>query len=269
MAFRDFDTKCFGMDFTLNSIVPDLEKYELHYVLLKLDFSSQSSKPWSSKLQSLGIFLHYPKQLLRSTILLETKDINSEVEGKTIWLNIQNMEVIKRRNKVNVPCYLEWKTDDEKILEQKAQEFGCQPSHWKLNLTSPKCLEKIKLRLLKLPSTKRVDEKFLEKRPPPCRQIKTINYSVNEIRGTKPTQKGSSGNATKGFKKGRIYIKVRYQQNTFKYIKNVRAFNAESLIGNVGGYVGMCLGYTLLQLPNFFQAAYCAIKKSCPGKVYS
>ena len=29
-----------------------------------------------------------------------------------------------------------------------------------------------------------------------------------------------------------------------------RSINWLSLVGNIGGYVGMCLGYSLLQLPN-------------------
>lgn len=30
-----------------------------------------------------------------------------------------------------------------------------------------------------------------------------------------------------------------------------RAISIQTLIGNVGGYIGMCLGYSLLQFPNF------------------
>ena len=34
-----------------------------------------------------------------------------------------------------------------------------------------------------------------------------------------------------------------------------RAINWLSLVGNIGGYVGICLGYSLLQLPNVIHQA--------------
>ena len=38
-------------------------------------------------------------------------------------------------------------------------------------------------------------------------------------------------------------------------IVTFRAINWLSLIGNIGGYVGICLGYSLLQLPNVIHQA--------------
>ena len=36
----------------------------------------------------------------------------------------------------------------------------------------------------------------------------------------------------------------------------VRAYNGESLIGNIGGYIGLFLGYTILQLPDLLIFLY-------------
>ena len=35
----------------------------------------------------------------------------------------------------------------------------------------------------------------------------------------------------------------------FQEFKQTQAIDWQKLIGNVGGYVGVCLGYTLLQIP--------------------
>jgi hypothetical protein len=43
-------------------------------------------------------------------------------------------------------------------------------------------------------------------------------------------------------------------------IEHVCEYSIESFVGNAGGYVGLFLGYTLLQLPGFVSAAYLAIK---------
>ena len=44
--------------------------------------------------------------------------------------------------------------------------------------------------------------------------------------------------------------------NTFKEIKQIRAYNVQSLIGNAGGYVGLFVGYTVAELPALLAIAY-------------
>jgi len=56
-------------------------------------------------------------------------------------------------------------------------------------------------------------------------------------------------------------ISVIYNKQTYREIKQVRAYNVQSLIGNVGGYIGLFVGYSLSQLPNFFENAYGMIVK--------
>ena len=46
---------------------------------------------------------------------------------------------------------------------------------------------------------------------------------------------------------------VDYLDQNFKEIKQVRAFGFESLIGNIGGYIGLFLGASIIQLPAFVQ----------------
>ena len=42
-----------------------------------------------------------------------------------------------------------------------------------------------------------------------------------------------------------------FPRATFKHIEMVRSFDIQTLIGNAGGYIGLFLGHTLLQLPGF------------------
>ena len=37
------------------------------------------------------------------------------------------------------------------------------------------------------------------------------------------------------------------------YVAFNRAIDINSLIGNIGGYIGLCLGYSLLQIPLFIK----------------
>ena len=40
-----------------------------------------------------------------------------------------------------------------------------------------------------------------------------------------------------------------------------RAIDTQALIGNIGGYIGLCLGYSLLQVPQLLSALFGKIKK--------
>ena len=51
-------------------------------------------------------------------------------------------------------------------------------------------------------------------------------------------------------------LNINFQARTFKEIKQVRAYNAQALVGNAGGYIGLFLGYTIRQMPEFLRFSY-------------
>ena len=54
-------------------------------------------------------------------------------------------------------------------------------------------------------------------------------------------------------------ISVIYDKQTYREIKQVRAYSVQSLVGNVGGYIGLFVGCSLLQLPHYLQNLYTLI----------
>ena len=48
-------------------------------------------------------------------------------------------------------------------------------------------------------------------------------------------------------------LNVNFKSPVFKEIKQVRAYNIQTLIGNAGGYIGLFLGYTIKELPKLLQ----------------
>ena len=91
-----------------------------------------------------------------------------------------------------------------------------------------------------------IDEKW-NQHIRPCRMMSTISYSLSEFGATKH-----------GLEYGEEYehnhfsLVLYFPNENYKEIRLVRAFDIQSLIGNAGGYIGLCLGYTILQLPSFF-----------------
>ena len=52
----------------------------------------------------------------------------------------------------------------------------------------------------------------------------------------------------------------------FLYIDIYRAIDIQNLVGNVGGYIGLCLGYSMLQIPDLVLLIATSIKRSF-GKI--
>jgi hypothetical protein len=51
--------------------------------------------------------------------------------------------------------------------------------------------------------------------------------------------------------------------NKFKEIKQIRKYSVQSLVGNLGGYIGLCLGYALLHLPSVIIGVWKQMKQIC------
>ena len=56
-------------------------------------------------------------------------------------------------------------------------------------------------------------------------------------------------------------IRIEIQTDTFKEIKQKRAYTPQSLIGNLGGYLGIFIGFTLLDLLKSMKKISSRIKK--------
>ena len=46
-----------------------------------------------------------------------------------------------------------------------------------------------------------------------------------------------------------MLLKVYYRPHTYREIGQIRAYNAMALLGNVGGFIGLLLGYAFVQIP--------------------
>ena len=51
---------------------------------------------------------------------------------------------------------------------------------------------------------------------------------------------------------GNFFISLEHRHTSYRETVQTQAYNLENLVGNVGGYTGLFLGYALVQIPNFF-----------------
>ena len=92
-----------------------------------------------------------------------------------------------------------------------------------------------------------VSREDLHRYPKPCRIIEKLEFDYDEgFRNVlKEKDRPCTSTASRRFR-----IQIYFGDTNFKEIKHVREINTEGLAGEISGYIGFILGYSILQLPN-------------------
>ena len=168
----------------------------------------------------LAYYLHYPGQLFRGVpLVVEYTPNQGLVQGnlpsKNFW--IDSVEIVRSRNTLKNPCMTNSSNSDEYIATNLFEISRCQPPNWK-NGKYPQCKDRNSMK----------------------------KAYVNEIFFDDPVVLANMIMPCKDHAK----IYVIFKGATYKEILHIRAFDIESLVGNMGGYIGLFLGFAIWQLPD-------------------
>ena len=147
-------------------------------------------------------------------------------------------------------------TDDDVAWQKYViTRVGCRPSYWKYNRhghfydQSKECDSKEQLQSLvdfwPLDDGKLANDVF-NNYTRPCNKM-GISYNLNYKGYDKPDL---------------LKLRFRFPENQYQEIQNLRNFPMDSLWANIGGYVGMFCGYSLIQTPSLILAIIKLISKS-------
>ena len=90
---------------------------------------------------------------------------------------------------------------------------------------------------------------------PPCLTIEKFLYAYDEYETVEAT--GWFANETEAV----FDIVLEFPDNTYMEIQQVRDYGLQSVVGDAGGYIGMFLGFALLQLPEAMFKAFSSIRQ--------
>lgn len=76
--------------------------------------------------------------------------------------------------------------------------------------------------------------------PSPCQIIENLSYEYSEKTGIDSNPDDS-----------RFMVLVNFPNRKYREITHVQEYDIESMVGNIGGYIGLFLGYSLLHFPKF------------------
>ena len=142
-------------------------------VLIKTSIWPNNSRP-----QAGGMFalLHHPNQLMLSASTFRMSWPKRErYDSLEMVFDVQGVEVLRRRNKVDSPCEEDWKYYDYKMLEEQLSEVGCQAPYQIPREEFMLCNASHQMNKLRI-SLK--ESKF--KHRPPCRAMEKIYYKYRD-----------------------------------------------------------------------------------------
>ena len=247
-----FDSSVFTLHFP-----PDIL---MHSTTIKLKNSIFPNGLRPAKNEFFVLF-GYPNQIYHSTpsvFYTWPSRANAPTKNYAMKFNLRSMEVLRKRRKNDDDCY--HKQDyDSKIMEIIMENTGCSPIQWANNQTKSLCKTR-----------KSFQEMYAEHSDQGYRLIKNKKYlepclGVEKIQIEYVEDSISNGNeqSDNDDEEGWFLLDFFIFNSKFKEVRQVRKYSVQSLVGNAGGYIGLCLGYALMNLPAIIMDAWGKIKDIC------
>ena len=230
--------KCMILD------IPYIENEHLNRVLLvmkKSIFQNSKRPSFVSKDSIFMVSLAYPNQRIRfsNEKVVWPKEIANVSYAMKFYLFI--VEAMQYRNKNSKPCNTNWKEDDNEIRKRIISNVKCVPTYWQTQypVSYPRCSSSDEMK------SSYIDISW-NNHLHPCRILSKTSWHEAHFPDNRYDEKVDDKYLNKYFT-----AKFYFPRKIFKEIELVRAFDIETMIGNGGGYIGLCLGYSFLQFPAF------------------
>ena len=251
-------------DFQTNSLVAK--------DLIEIEMGEDQAKRLRKGNIDLDFYVHQKGQLLRRLkyphFHLDRKNIVSwmkqykEMEEKNrhtqarykVTMNIVSVDVIRKRSDYVIPCDPNLRIEDNKIRRSIMTKFGCIPAFmapfvdesWAVETFQP-CNQTQYAKMDEMGSGFIQAEELYT---PPCIESNSI---VTATEGTALISKKKAA-------EGRLTFELHYSSDIYRETVSVTAFDFATLWSQIGGFIGIFLGYSLMQVPELAQQCIARIK---------
>ena len=197
---------------------------------------------------TLKVFVHHQGQLLRGFDIPAYQSTLGYFDWNKSSLNfkISQVSILRKRPDSNTPCNNELHDDDLNLRKIVVEQIGCIPTYWKKIM--PKSMT---MKICDTPSELKAAWMKIEKLSgplstykPPCNEMKLI--AVLHQRATFP---------------GNFLLQFTYMDQNYQEVINQRDFELQSYWSSVGGFIGIFVGTSLLQVPNILNDAWVWLRK--------
>ena len=211
----------------------------------------------------VSVYTHYPGQFRTGStriLLFPLKLLDKS--NNNIEITLSQVVVIRKRADANIKCDPDNIDDDYQYRKAIVDNVGCTPSFWKsffpVNNSLAVCRSSKQYEdILNWNLDLRKNE-IRSLYDPPCNQMSLVGsfYFKNKIFFNQNSDKGEN----------ELLFRVYYPSQTYQEITNKKDFGFESLWSCIGGFVGIFLGYSLMQLPEILSDGVTFITNSVVSK---
>ena len=196
----------------------------------------------------LRIIAHHPGQLMRS---FDTPNYRSTIASynkeRLLELKLTHVSTLRKRPSSEVRCNETLFDDDIKLQQEIVKHVGCIPPYWKQFFADHQGLELCSSNE-QLQNVFRALEnykQYFSRYDPPCTDM-TILVQIN-----------------KDFEQldDQFQILVTYTEDFYQEIENFQGFTFESFFSGVGGFVGVFLGFSMMQIPDMLSGIPSVLRK--------
>ena len=157
-------------------------------------------------------------------------------EATELSLNIGHVNVLRKRSKSQQKCNNTLEDGDNEFKLNVIKQVECIPTYWTHILDTNSSIricsksDEVAKAYQLITDFKRVVSSY----EPPCVEMK-IPVTVHQQQV--------------GNRQTRLKLYVFYTTDDFQEIVNVKDFDVDTLWSSIGGFIGIFLGYSLLQIP--------------------
>ena len=209
---------------------------------------------------NLFVCIHHPNKFYRPIIAAKynwPKRNKNDSNHYAMEFSIKSMEVLHRRDKTSEPCQ-EYNNYDDVFKEKLVEKIGCYPPYWSYDGKIPRCRTSEKLKMFTKAILKAITgildiSEFIAQ---PCIDLRKLMFDYEEFEVSSEEMKQVLPKMNTSHENRLMVINLSFLDPYLKVIKQTRSFGIESLIGNIGGYMGLLLGVSIIQLPRFCSHLY-------------
>ena len=186
------------------------------------------------------IIIHYPGQLLRSVRKPSFRSkLSSYTKNKILELKVSHVTTLRKRKDSNIPCNEKIKSDDAQILKVILKRVGCIPVYWKPLISTYNDLEvcNSSSQLKMAHQYTQHFEDIMSSYDPPCIEMTSVVKSTRDLEQ----------------REQQFQISIQYVQSFYQEIENKKAYHFEFYFSSVGGFIGVCVGTSMMEIPKAFE----------------
>ena len=183
-----------------------------------------------------AVRFHYPGQMVTSE-RTEKRTWNAvdNITDFELFISVNQMETNIHRYKTRYDnCVQDWKSYDKFMIQRHIDNLGCKfPLYGNMYHGNVCMNEKDHKRAEISTSYLRGNSK------PPCREIESVDYTINESVGPARFKTGPEGQYNYNY----FTIILAIQKSYYRAIIQKKEVDFQTLIGYIGGYIGIFTGF--------------------------